>query len=253
VTGVVRRSPSRGTGRGGQLAWSLGCFGLFALLAVLVRVGWTPLTDLDTRIAQDLHASALHHPGQVTAWQDVSDVLSPLSLRIAALVAICVLPLWRRALRSAAVLLLVVLGGWLLEVVGKAIVDRDRPHFAHPVAHAAGQSFPSGHALTSFVVLVTAVSICPVPTRRPLAVLCAVLVAAVGFSRLYIGVHYLSDVVGGWLLGAAWVWLVLLAAGHARGTRQADPLPVRGSRVRDFRAGRWSRSRRHRTPGPPRP
>jgi undecaprenyl-diphosphatase len=182
----------------------------FVLIAVLIRIDWTPLTHLDARLARDLHSVALDHPGQVTGWRDVSAVLSPTVLRIAAVVAAAVVFLIRREVWAPVVLLVSVLGTLLLSPLTKVLIDRDRPHFAHPVAHAAGQSYPSGHALTSFVMVAAVLVLCPPRTRRIALAPAVLVVAAVGFSRLILGVHYLSDVVGGWLLGAGWVCVVLL-------------------------------------------
>lgn len=78
-----------------------------------------------------------------------------------------------------------------------------------PVASAPGNSFPSGHALGSMVVYGMLVLVfLPALRRRwrPWFIgLAAVIVAAVGFTRIALGVHYLSDVLGGWLLGVAWI------------------------------------------------
>ena len=103
-----------------------------------------------------------------------------------------------------------------LSSVPKVLVDRDRPHFDDAVAHAVGQSYPSGHALTSLVTAAVLVLVCGRRARRWVAAVGGVVVAAVGLSRLVLGVHYLSDVVGGWALGAAWVCLLVLLLPGAR-------------------------------------
>ena len=202
----------------------------FVLIAVLIRVNWTPLTHLDQRIARDLHSVALDHPGQTTGWRYLSDVLSPTVLRIASVVAAVVLFLVRREWTVPLTLALSVLGTLLLSSATKLLINRDRPHLAHPVAHAAGQSYPSGHALTSFVTVAAILVVCP-PRARRVAVGPAVLViAAVGFSRLFLGVHYLSDVVGGWLLGAAWLCVVVLLLRRFSGTLARHSPAGRSSR-----------------------
>jgi undecaprenyl-diphosphatase len=178
---------------------------------VLVRVDWTPLTHLDLHVAAHLHSYVLAHRGQLTVWRDISTVLSPGVLRIAAVVAAAVLFLIRREWVAPLVLGISVLGTLVLSSATKVLVDRDRPHFADPVAHAAGQSYPSGHALTSFVAVLAVLVVCPPRARRIAAAPALLVIAAVGFSRLILGVHYLSDVVGGWLLGAAWLCVLLLA------------------------------------------
>ncbi|HEY3611431.1 MAG TPA: phosphatase PAP2 family protein, partial [Pseudonocardiaceae bacterium] len=106
----------------------------------------------------------------------------------------------RRVPDAAAVVVarLVELG---IETAVKALVDRSRPVFGHPVATAGGAAFPSGHtagsaALYGILVLLL--------VRRALVTVAAtVFVLAVGASRVVLGVHYLSDVVGGLALGIA--------------------------------------------------
>lgn len=222
----------------GQLGWAaavgLACFAAFVVLAVLIRTGWTPLVHLDRRVAADLHDNALAHPGQLRAWRDVSSVFAPNVLRIAAAVAAAILLLWKRAVRPALVLAIAVVGTYVLSSASKVIVDRNRPRFAHAIAHAAGQSYPSGHALTSFVALAAVLLVCSSRIRRYVVAPGVLIVVAVGYSRMILGVHYLSDVVGGWLLGAAWIGLVALVLRHSR---------VRGSPT-----GRWPRSRRRPQP-----
>lgn len=188
---------------------------------------WTPLTHLDARIADGLHRYALAHRGQLPLWRDVSALLSPGVLRIAAVVAAVVLFLLTRSWGAPLVLALSALGTALLSPVTKLLVDRDRPHFAESVASAAGQSYPSGHALASFATVVAVLVVCPPPARRFAVAPAVVVIAAVGFSRMILGVHYLSDVVGGWLLGAASLCVVLVV--------------LRCRRVRRCPAGRSSR------------
>jgi undecaprenyl-diphosphatase len=188
----------------------------FVVIALLVRADWTPLTHLDVRIAGDLHRNIVEHPGQLRLWLDISDVLSPTVLRIAAVVVAVLLFLRTRDGWAPLVLTVSVLGTLLLSPLTKLIVDRNRPHFADPVAHAAGQSYPSGHALTSVVAVAAALIVCSPRARRFALVPGVLAVAAVGFSRMILGVHYLSDVVGGWLLGAAWLCAVLLVPPRSR-------------------------------------
>ncbi|MFN2563229.1 MAG: phosphatase PAP2 family protein [Jatrophihabitans sp.] len=178
----------------------------FAVLLAVVELRWGPVHRLDLRTARSLHRTAIDDPNQTRWWRWVSDGLSPTVLRVVALVAVIVL--WLRGRRRTAVFVAVaVVGAATLELVTKVIVGRARPVFSDPVAHAAGGSFPSGHAMTSLTVFGVAVIMAGRRRRETVAV--AVLaVAAVGFSRMALGVHYLSDVLGGWLLGTAWLLAV---------------------------------------------
>jgi undecaprenyl-diphosphatase len=117
---------------------------------------------------------------------------------------------WRRGhLRLAIFLVVTALGGGLLDTVVKEAVDRPRPSLVDPVATAYGKSFPSGHAMSStFVYGALVLVFLPAIGRRyrPVVIGGAVLlVLAIGFSRLALGVHYITDVAGGFVLGLAWL------------------------------------------------
>lgn len=210
----------------------------FPLLLVLVVDGWGPLHRLDAGVAADLNTLVVGNPHLVGVLTAVSVVFSPISFRVVA--ALLALWLGWRGLRRLALFtaLTVLLGGVLVNVV-KLLVGRDRPLLAHPVAQAAGPSFPSGHAFgvvvgvgTLLLVLLPAV-----PRRaRPLAwVLCVVVVLAVGWSRIGLGVHYVSDVVGGYVLGLA--WLTGMAAAFRAWRRDADRPPADVGEGREPQAG----------------
>ncbi|MFJ7327411.1 MULTISPECIES: phosphatase PAP2 family protein [Streptomyces] len=183
----------------------------FALLLVLVEASWPPLRRVDAGAARRLHEVALEHPAWTGTLRILSDwVWDPATLRI----AVALLTLWllyRRAWRLAAWAAVTATGGALTGVLVKVVVERARPSLEDPVAQAPGYSFPSGHAMTattSFAVLLL-VLLPMVP--RAWRVLCwgvaAVSVLGVGFTRIALGVHWFSDVIGGWLLGAAVVVL----------------------------------------------
>lgn len=131
--------------------------------------------------------------------------------------------LWRRrghgeALRFAAM----IAGGRLLVEAIKLIVHRQRPALdLHPVV-THSLSFPSAHAANSMIALCTLALFFAPPHRRPGAIAAAVVASLViGASRSLIGVHWPSDVVAGWAIGAAWViagWTFVqrLAANQAK-------------------------------------
>jgi membrane-associated phospholipid phosphatase len=174
------------------------------LLVLAVESSWAPMRGLDQSIADALHRQALGHPVWVRAMKLVSAVGSPTVMRVG--VGALAVVLWVRGARRLALWAAVTMaGGAVIDAVLKAAVGRARPVFAHPVATAPGGSFPSGHAFTatlgSGVALLT---VLPLLGRRGrvAAWSAAVLVPlVVGYSRLALGVHWTSDVVGGWLLG----------------------------------------------------
>ncbi len=125
--------------------------------------------------------------------------------------------LWRRGRKRHAVLLLVVVvGAGLLNVLLKGIFVRPRPDFADTYYRESGFSFPSGHAMLGVVfygMLAYAIGkiLTTRRTRLVLAVVAVVLALVIGFSRIYLGVHYLSDVVAGWSAGACWLAACIVA------------------------------------------
>lgn len=117
------------------------------------------------------------------------------------------------------VLLLGALGGGVaLSFVLKGTFERERPSLVHQLDHVQTYSFPSGHALLSAVVYLTAGAVLArlFSQRRVKLYFLSVatlLTMMVGVSRVYVGVHYPSDVLAGWCAGAAWAsfcWLVTI-------------------------------------------
>ena len=108
------------------------------------------------------------------------------------------------------------LSGWALYGLAKLAVHRPRPHAIPRLMHGAGwYSYPSGHSMLAPIIFGLGIIVWAAPwpspaLRRAALVLAALLALGIGFSRVYVGVHYPSDVVGGLLLGTAWSALALL-------------------------------------------
>jgi membrane-associated phospholipid phosphatase len=103
-----------------------------------------------------------------------------------------------------------LIGGDFLNFLIKSIFARARPEFADPFAQEIGFSFPSGHAMLSFIAYGMAAYLLCLYVKNHYARILIVFVAVmlillIGISRLYLGVHYLSDVVGGFLAGGMWL------------------------------------------------
>ena len=167
-----------------------------------------PLIRLDTSAARHLHDWARRSDGLVRQLKILTFFGTPVWFFV--IVTPAVLWVWRRGHTRLAVFLVVTtLGGGLLDTVVKEVVGRPRPSLVEPVATAHGKSFPSGHAMSSTIAYGALLLVfLPVIGRRyrPVVVGGAVLlVAAIGFSRLALGVHYISDVLGGYVLGLAWL------------------------------------------------
>lgn len=123
-------------------------------------------------------------------------------------------------------------GAWLLTEILKRVVQRPRPLGASAFLHGNSYSFPSGHALGSLVgwgmlaylLLVEAPRLRAVH-RWAIAIAAFVLITAIGLTRLYLGVHYFSDVIGGYAAGTLWLATCVSGLGVVRG-RQTRTRPV---------------------------
>jgi undecaprenyl-diphosphatase len=208
----------------------IGAAVVFTILLVLVRLQWPPLESADHGAASQLNSLIAGQPVLVTAvkavtWLGSSGVLWAV---IAAAVIILVL---RRRWRLASYLLVTGAGALVLDPVLKSLVGRLRPVVAHPVAHGAGNSFPSGHALGS-IVCYGAIFLVFLPAARGrwrtvFTATIGILIALIGISRILLGVHYLSDVVGAWAIGILWLGITAFAfelTRHAAGQRVTDPV-----------------------------
>lgn len=188
----------------------------FALLMIAVPFGFLlievtrdgPLTRVDTSAANDLRDWVGEDERRVDVLHVVTTLGSTIWLSTVVVVGALVL---RRAGRIRAMVFLVATSaaGSLLNLSIKYLVSRPRPSLEEPVATAVGKSFPSGHAMGSTVVygalLVVFLRLVPRPHRGWVAGAVVVLVAAIGFSRLALGVHYITDVLAGFALGLAWL------------------------------------------------
>lgn len=115
--------------------------------------------------------------------------------------------LWRQLPRRRAWFFVVALGGaMLLNVVAKAVLGRVRPAFWYSLAPETTPSFPSGHAMGSLALVLTLFLLLRHSRWRWLSwTLGLPFVLGVGWSRMYLGVHYPSDVAAGWVASTAWV------------------------------------------------
>lgn len=180
----------------------------FALTLQLVEDRWPPLLRVDRGVRDGLYGYAVTHPGFVEVMRFISAAGSA-PVWTGALAAVVGWLLWRRLPRLALFVVVTAAGSAMLNAAIKSAVHRLRPVLAHPVAHEQGLSFPSGHAQAAMVgyavLLIIFVPMLHGAWRRTVVAGAVVAVLSIGFSRLALGVHYASDVAGGFALGAAWV------------------------------------------------
>jgi undecaprenyl-diphosphatase len=169
-------------------------------------------THVDTRLANWLHDHA--SPGWTSFFERVTwlgnvPVLVSVTATAAAVLA------WKRSRMELLLLILAVVGAEILTVGLKLGFHRERPFFSDPLASESSYSFPSGHASVSLAVygtiaFIAARQLSNVRARLALLVAAAILIMLIGISRLYLGVHFLTDVIAGFSLGLAWVTLCVL-------------------------------------------
>lgn len=128
----------------------------------------------------------------------------------------------RQMPRSGLLLVLTVFAGRLMVSGLKDVFQRERPDVVVPMIDVSSASFPSGHAMNSAIVYITLAFIVARSLARPSLKIyvwaAAILITGlVGFSRIYLGVHWPTDVIAGWLIGALWVAVCFWAL-KVRGT-----------------------------------
>lgn len=141
---------------------------------------------------------------------------------------------WRGRRADSLLVIAGTAGGLLLAPLLKIVVERPRPRLDDHLVLVDSWSFPSGHGLNSMVVLglltVLAVRDRPGLLRRAVLVaLGAFLVFVVGLSRVYLGVHWPSDVLAGWVIGALWLVACFAVAHRVRGNSRTSGTVRKGS------------------------
>lgn len=204
---------------------------MLAGLALIVIAGWLVVELADevlegtTQQYDEWILRALREPGSTTdplgpewledMWRDITALGSATVLTL--VTAGCAGYLFMRKRRRMLVLLAVAtVGGLLVTLLLKNLFARPRPEFAAPDAYVLTASFPSGHSMLAAVVYLTLGVLLARTSDRyryklyflSMALLVTVLV---GLSRVYLGVHYPTDVLAGWSIGLIWAltcWLV---------------------------------------------
>jgi undecaprenyl-diphosphatase len=203
---------------------------VFVILLLLIRVQWAPLESADHGAAAQLNHLVAGHAALISVIKAVTFLGSDGALWTVIAVAVVLLAL-RKRWWLALYLLVTGAGALVLDPVLKSLIGRLRPVVAHPIAHGTGDSFPSGHSLGS-IVCYGAILLVFVPATRGrwrtafIAVIAA-LVALIGISRILLGVHFLSDVIGAWALGITWLGLTAFAfelTRRAAGRPVTDPV-----------------------------
>jgi undecaprenyl-diphosphatase len=178
-------------------------------------------TGLDEGIRRSIYANGTSlRPANLFAWLGNGLVLTAITI-----VAAFYLFFWRRI--RAALLLIMVFGGRLLVELQKVVVNRDRPGLDEHLEAVYSMSFPSAHAANAMITFLALALLLPFGQRnRVISIgLALVLAGLVGWSRIALGVHWPTDVLGGWAFGILWIAICLRLAS----TRpEAEPTPSAG-------------------------
>jgi membrane-associated phospholipid phosphatase len=204
------------------LPWWPAVAGVAAVILLAVGVS-ADLTDgFDRAIIDFVRGSAISAALLPLRW--ITELGSTGAVTVVAVVTLAVGVLigpWLQGLAGAITIGLASAGNQAL----KAVMARERPDLLDPIVVEHGFSFPSGHALLSMVAYgILAVLIgrsrLPVGVRRAALLGCAALIFLVGISRIWLGVHYPTDVIAGWTAGG----VIVLA--FARLSRSVSPAPA---------------------------
>ena len=191
--------------------------GLFAAIATLVFFGWltSEVLEGETRHFDETTRAAVHQlasPLLTTIMRGISLAGSTLVLAIGTTIAVIYFATkkWGREAKLFAV---TMIGASLLNVTLKLAFKRPRPVPFFDLTAPETYSFPSGHALTSacFFGALAAILTARIKSRRAQIVIwivTTVMFLAVGFSRIYLGVHHTTDVIAGFAAAFIWIWMV---------------------------------------------
>lgn len=218
------KEPIAGRHRAMWIWLLLAALGMFAAIAADVTRGG-PLTLLDARLAQYLHAHA------TGGWTRAMLAFTHLHSQAGIGALAVLLGGWffaRKAWAWLWTLAVAVPGGMLLNALLKDFFMRLRPVFDDPILTLGSYSFPSGHTASATVLysLLAAYVLSRAPGRRARAATvaaAALMVALVGVSRLYLGAHFLSDVLAALAEGSAWLALCVGAGAGLRRWRAGRP------------------------------
>lgn len=185
----------------------------FAILAVAIQMPDGLAATIDRNLSLSLYQWSRSFPALTSALIVWTNIHGTIGILIATAV-ICSAMFANRYREEAIVMFVGVVGVMLTNVGLKHLFKRDRPYFDEPLLTLHTYSFPSGHTASCVVFYgLVALFLCNFMrtnvARSVIVTSAVVLMATVGFSRMYLGVHYLSDVIAATIEGCCWMLLVL--------------------------------------------
>ncbi len=208
----MQASPARFSSRAVKIAWWLGAAAL--VFAIFIKITSEllehELSGLDRAIL--LAVAKARTPWLTVMAVDLTALGSVTLVVLISTVALCVLLLLKDRM-GALQLVAASLGAGILTSAVKNFIDRPRPEVVTQLIQVSGFSYPSGHSLAAASLYLTvAILVCrhlqKIGHQIAILMMTAAIILLVGTSRIYLGVHYPSDVVSGILLGTAWALLL---------------------------------------------
>jgi membrane-associated phospholipid phosphatase len=202
------------------LVLAAGAAAVFAFGALFAEVT-EAVVDQDGLTALDrpvLRWLATHRGGGLTRIQiGITNLGNGLVLTVLLLAAVTAVALRLRSWRPVALTVTAAGGIQSLVYAIKVFIGRSRPELAGRLVNATGFSFPSGHSAAALVCFGMLAWLTCMTTRNRMVratawVAAALITLAIGVSRAYLGVHYPSDVIGGWVLGGTWLAALAVAS-----------------------------------------
>jgi YegS/Rv2252/BmrU family lipid kinase len=208
-------------------AIALVCLATVVVLSAMVRLRWEPLFAVDADVGRWPHAWTSTNPVGYDVLYAVEVAFGTVPLTVLTVLTVGAL-LLRRHPRAAVWVAIVMIGSSMSTYLLKHWFARDRPIWEEPLHELASYSFPSGHASgvassMGVAIVLTAVFVRRRRLRQGLVGTWAVLILIVAGSRVFLGVHNISDIVAGVALGFLWVLIALLLHDPAPRTLRRDP------------------------------
>jgi undecaprenyl-diphosphatase len=208
------------------IACAVACAAVVGLLGAGAHTGFAPQLRLDAVVSQALYAGD-HRGAPLNALLETLTAPGLSVVRLGLAIPVLVLLIRRRAWWTASWLVTALALVGPLTTLLKNFFGRVRPPFEHGGARYDTLSFPSGHssgiATLVTVGLVLAWPLLSVRGRRLWLLAGVVLALVVGLTRMWLGVHYVTDVIGGWALGVSWALVTAVVFGALPGGRAALP------------------------------
>lgn len=203
-------------------------FSIFIVISTLfvrvAREAWGQgMHSFDTNILTAVNNFSDHFLN--VTMPTLTDVGSP-AVVVVIMLILCALFVYKNEQYRAFVLLISVSGALVTNIVLKTVFARERPSLIMQLVQESGYSFPSGHAMASAALgIALTVALWHSRWRWWALVASSGYIVFVGYSRLYLGVHYPSDIIAGWMLSAGWVAIatIILKTKLSRRTLHRTP------------------------------